>query len=251
MSDIKKLIIDNNRYTTPLLSILFSILAVMAAFYLPLGSYGGIVLFLPPVVTFFTMHYTGFYRLKLRLLASPLVFLVVLMISVVVLSHSYYTIDHPVSVQLNDGTNIYASVTPFKGTATSYNFTMYVSNSSDISNFTTTLQIFGPSTNITMTYSELGHYVASNGTLVVYHNVPANNFPNGVFGYTYAINNGYANVSGNGPVRGGELVLTAAIMPGFVLPYFIYYELLFLLGVFIARSISHSRSYDPVPPKKE
>lgn len=250
MADIKKWIIDNNRVTAPVISIVLSLLVLLIAFYVPLGSYGGIIIFLPPVVTFFTMHYTHLYRLKLRLLASPLVFLVVLLIGVVIISHSFYTVDHPVSAQLKDGTNVYATVTPFRSPAASYNFTMYVSNSPDPSNFTTSLQVVGPATNITYTYSELSHYTAANGTMVIYYNIPSSSFRSGVFAYNFAINNGYANVSGNGPVIGGEAVLIYALLPGFVVTYFAYYELIFLLGVFIARSISHSRSYDSLAQKK-
>ena len=76
MADVKKWIYKNNRISGLLISIALSAVLVLLAIYVQYY-----IVFLIPVVTFFSFHYVKLYKFLPRLYGSIIVFIVASMIA--------------------------------------------------------------------------------------------------------------------------------------------------------------------------
>lgn len=241
MNDFKKWIIDNNRITAPLLSILFSMLIVLVSLVVPLAIYT------VPVAVFFTFHYTRIFRIRTRVFGSLLVFFIVAVFATAIFSHIIYN-SSPTTVNTTPGgTSISASVTPFSGSHNQFNFSLIVTPAEAINYNSTVLIINSTAYSEKVTFSQMKSFVDANGNTVIYYN--NYNLPSGLYYYNFTI---YPKAGGlittglvNGPINTNELGLYQSLLPSFIIEYVIYFELIFGIGLLIGRSISHSRRYEP------
>lgn len=246
MSISKQWIYDNNRIMAPVLAIIFSALASVIAIY----TVSDLIFVLVPAVTFFTFHYTKFYRLKLRLLASLIVFIVVVLITAVLATNIVYHAQPTYETQFLNvngnltGNIVLASVAPYAGSSTSYDFQFYITPNGTL-NFNTislNIQELGGKTTV-IPYSQMTNTTYSgNNTVKLTYSTP---LVGGIYTYnlTTPSNGNLHTPSINGPFNTSPFVFYTNILPTYALYYTIIYELVFLVGVFIARSMTNSRRY--------
>lgn len=250
----KQWIYDHNRLMAPVLAIIFSTL--LALFSIFTISY---LIFLVPVVTFFTFHYTKLYRLKLRLLAGVIVFIVVALISVGILTSVVYASQPTYSTQfLNEngnetGSTILASVTPYSGSSATYTYHFYIVPNGTFDYNSLNLNIAKSGGGITtVNYSQMTikNFTGNNTEDLTY--VLDNPGP-GLYSYnlTVSSSNGVLHTpSASGPFSASVFVVYLNLVPFYGFIYIAIYGLVFLAGVFMARSISNSRRYNVPPPPK-
>ncbi len=240
MSDTKNWLEKNNRIMGLVIAILASSLVVILSIYV----YGEIV-FLVPVVTFFSFHYVKLYRLKPRFLGSVVVFIVAAMVSSGFAAHIDYSSHPTYESSFPDGSIILGNVTPYASTSGTftYNITVMENTSAHANLSVITLHIssssYDRSVNLqgTPINSTSIRYTYSTSTL-----------PVGLYSYnlSYTEANGTIVFSGplGGPVHDTVFVLFESFLPTYILTYLIYFELIFAVGVFIGRSIGNSMRYN-------
>lgn len=240
MVGYKDWIIKNNRVSAPVLAILFSTLDVLAAVY-----FFGELMFLVPVITFFTFHYTKLYRFKLRLLAGAIVFIVIAFVATGVLTSAVYNAHPTYTTQFTDGSTVNATVSPYSGTSQSYTYTIYVTPNGTFDFNSLTLNIHGNGgfTKI-VSYSEMTNQTfAGNDThKLTYLDT---SLASGVFSYnlTAQKNGTIYTPEISGPLNTSEFVVYTYLLPTYAIYYLIVFELVYVAGLFIARSIAGSRKY--------
>lgn len=244
----KQWIYDNNKVAAPVLAVIFSTIATLIAIY----TISELIFVLVPAVTFFTFHYTKLYKLKLRLLGGLIVFIVVVFITAGLATNIIYHAQPTYETQfLNSngnqtGTIVLASVTPFAGTASSYEFQIYIEPNGSLNHNSISLNIqeLGGKTTV-VHYSEMANttYAGNNTIKLTY----TTSLAGGIYQYNLtAQNNGSLHTpSINGPFNTSPLSYYTYVLPVYALYYTILYELVFLAGVFIARSLSSSRRFRP------
>lgn len=229
--------------------ILISILASLFLIYLSLYIYYAI--YFVPVAAFFVMHYLKFYRFLPRLVASMLISFV----AVLLMSGIYASIIQSSSgvstAELTNGTIVTASVTPFNHEASDYNFSFVLSGNTSLDGYYVLVQGIGNTYSANYS-SQISSINDSNGNVTLYvhdSNLPAT----GAYEYSLFLSNGTRLASNTGPVFSAYALfppLLASLGPSF----WILFELIFVIGVFVARSFSHSMSYrnpPQVPPGEE
>lgn len=245
MANYKDWIIENRGFTGPLFAILSSMVVVLASIYV-----FGELMFLVPVVTFFSFHYTKLHRFKLRFLAGTIVFIIVAFLAVGLLSHAIYTSQPVYKTQFSDGTNVTASVSPYSGSSQQYTYTMYITPNGTFDYNTLNLNIHGAGGySKTVLYSEMtNHTFAGNNTeeLTYTFNAPNSN----IYSYNLSVqkNGTIFTPEISGPLHASEFTVYTYILPTYAVYYLLIYELVFIVGLFIARSISNSRRYNTPPP---
>lgn len=239
-----------------------SLLASSLFFYLMIITSGytseaELVLLLPPLITFVTMHYLDLYATKTRLIVGVLVLIILAPVACMAYSNVIYNDLGSNSGTLNGGYNVTSSVNPVNGVSDSYNFSLLVStNTSGISSFGLQVRpIYSSAFTYNLSYnlttgkgSPLLHYAHVGSKLVVY-------FPNATlspnaYNYSFYINNPNNMISNLGAVAYPSALYTAVISE-FVISYIILFNLFFIAGVFVARSISHSRSFRQAMERKQ
>lgn len=245
MADLKKWIIDNNRVTAPLLSLLFSMIIVMISLVVELAIYA------IPVAVFFTFHYTKIFRIRTRVFGSLLVFLLVAILATAIFAQIVYTSSPTVEKTSSDGTTLTASVLPFAGVHDQFNFSVTVSTGTSMNYSSTLLTINTRGSAQNISFNQMKTFVNSNGDTVIYYN--EYNLPAGLYYYNFTLHssNGTMISTGpiNGPINSSELTLYTSLLPSFVIEYIIYFELIFGMGLLLGRSLSHSRRFEP--PREE
>lgn len=251
MADIKSWIIQHNRLTAPLLAILFSFIVVLAGVYL----YGEL-LFLVPVVTFFTFHYTKLYKFRLRLLAGVIVFLVIAFMATGLLTNAVYQAQPTYHTQFytttgnSTGTNVSASVTPYSGSSSYYDFTLYITPNGtfDFNNLTLNLHHTG-STAYTIHYNQMQvtNFSGNSTEMLTYR---LSSLPAGIYSYnlTTSMNGTIYTPEISGPINASVFTVYEYLLPTYAIYYVLIFFIIFVVGIFIGRSFSHSRSYKPPPP---
>ncbi len=239
-----------------------SILASSLFFYLMIITSGytsesQLVLLLPPLIVFVVMHYLDLYPTKRRLLVGVVVLLVLAPIACIAYSDVIYDNVGPASATLSGGFNVTSSVTPFTGSADSYNFSLLVStNTSNVESFGLQVRsIYSNNFVYNLSYNLSAHsgspdlHHADVGTdLLLY-------FPNATlspdaYNYTFYINHLDNSLPNLGAV-GTSSALYSAVISQFVLSYMVLFNLIFVAGVFVARSISHSKKYSANVKRKQ
>jgi len=221
--------------------ILFTILISLAIGYIV--SYIPsifMIVFLVPVFIIVMMHYLGLYGLKKRLLSGLFIILLAAIVVTAAEAQVYYSSDHIINDKFSNDVSASTQVTPFSGVYSAYNYSITVTNYKNIPGFNATLTIKSATYNRTLTYSELSHFVRGD-SITVYYVAVANSLPYGVYNYTYTFGN-YSIVA-PGPINANLGTWLDDALPFSSILYFVYYEIIFLAGVFVLRSFEHSRSY--------
>jgi hypothetical protein len=238
----------------PLLAIVFSSLASLLAIYTVID----LIFVLVPAVTFFTFHFTKFYKLKLRLLASLIVFIVVVFITAGLATNIVYQAHPTYETQLLNvngnltGNIVLASVTPYTGSSSSYTFQFYITPNGTLNynSINLNIQLLGGGTKVVQYKQMTNSTFSGNNTVELTYSTPLST---GI--YTYNLT-AQSNISLhtpdiNGPFSVSPFTFYVDILPTYALYYTIIYELVFLVGVFIARSMTSSRRYrQPQQPKQ-
>lgn len=251
----KQWIFDHNKLVAPILAIIFSTLLILVAVF----TISDLV-FLVPVVTFFTFHYTRLYRLKLRLLAGAIAFIVVALIFVGILTGIVYNSQPTYSTQfLNEngnatGSTVLASVTPYSGNSQDYTYHVYIVPNGTIDYNTLSLNILKANGGTTVVhYSQMTNKTFSGNNTQELTYV-SSTLASGIYAYNLTVqsSNGTLHTpSISGPFNTSIFVVYINLVPFYGLFYLAVFELVFLAGIFIARSMSNSRRYRPPQPPQE
>lgn len=176
----------------------------------------------------------------------PLIVLLAVVLSISgVYTHDIYQTKPVFSGVLNDTTRVTTSVTPpYAGYDQSFNFSLFIVPPNGTINLSkTTLNIRSPSVyNVTITFSEMHAVEYPNGSALIYY--VTDNLPAGIYSYNFTFNmTTRTDYTGQIP---GPYVEHYSGMFGVVLTeYFIFYFLpmaaIFVIGLFVARSIGNSQ----------
>ncbi len=241
MPDYKDWIIKNNRFTAPLIAFILSALVTLAAVYL----YGELM-FLVPVVTFFSFHYTKLYRFKLRILGGTIVFILVAFTATGLLTHAIYTSEPTYHTVFSDGSNVYSQVTPYSGSSSQYTYTIHVIPNGTFNYDSLDLNIHGANGfNVTVPYDKMQNQTFSGNNTETLTYVFTGITANGVYSYnlTAQKNGTIFTPEISGPLNTSEFSIFTYLLPTYAIYYLIIFELVYIAGLFIARSISNSRGY--------
>ncbi len=245
LSELSEFIVKNNRVTAPIISIIASVILIYASLFI-----SEILLFMVPVAVFIVMHYTKMYRIKTRILGSLMIFIIVAILAAAIFSDNVYSYQQlPISSTSSFGT-ITTYVTPFSGVNKDYNFTMVVNASSpvNIGEFDPTINITNGATNLVIHASQINHINKSASDYVFYYN--SDNLSAGIYTYNFSLNSSLYISNGQGPINTYETTYFEDNIPSYVISDLVIFELIFLIGVFLARSISNSRRHDPAKNPK-
>lgn len=251
MSLNKQWIYDHNKIMAPVLAVIFSTLVSFVAIY----TVSQLIYVLVPAVTFFTFHYTKLYRLRLRLLASFIVFIVVVFVLVALLTNIVYESQPTYKTQFlnangnGTGSTVLASVTPYSGSSPTYTFQFYIVPNGSLDYNSLSLNILslgGKATVVPYTHLDITNFSGNNTEKLVY----TTSLGTGIYSYNLtAQNNGTIHTpSISGPINTSFFVVYTYLVPTYAVLYTVIFELVFFAGVFIARSMSNSRRYNPRQP---
>ena len=249
MSDLTKYMQNNNRIFVLIFSVLVALLLIYLSIFIPL------LIYLVPVGVFIVMHYLKMWRLVPRILGATVAFfLVVILVSLIYGP----VVFHGSGVQtqtLPSGAIITASVEPYNHEGSTYNFSFsFEGNQTVYSYFMVIKGVFnGYYANISE--GRLSTWHNATGALVISYVLSNISTSGGVYLYKLCFDpnsHGYASVQNEGPVFsvGASIeYLLLTLTPGIMITY----ELIFVVGAFIARSISNSaamrkRYLNPPPP---
>lgn len=229
-----------NRITVILISILTSLAIVYLSLFITFAIY------FIPVAAFLVMHYLKFYRFLPRLAASLVISFIAILLMSGIYANQIYTSNGVESGSTGTGLNITASVTPFNHAASDYNFSFVLSGNTSIGEGYY-IVIQGMENSYSANYSsEIVSINDSNGNRTLY--VHDTNLPSsGVYGYSLHLANGTRLVNSIGPVFSVYALFVPLLLslgPSFLITF----ELVFLVGLFVARSFSNSMRYRN-PPK--
>ncbi len=240
MSDTKKWLEKNNRITGLALAILASALVVILSIYV----YGEIV-FLVPVVTFFSFHYVKLYKLKPRFLGSVVVFIIAAMVSSGFAAHIDYSSHPTYESAFPDGSIVLGNVTPYASTSGTFTYNITIIENTSAAANLSVISLHISSSGYSNTVNL--HGTPINSTYITY-TYSTSSLPVGLYSYnlSYTEPNGTVVYSGplGGPVHDTVFVLFESFLPTYILTYLIYFELIFAVGVFIGRSIGNSMRYN-------
>ncbi len=249
MSDLAKFLQSNNR----IFVLIFSTLIALALIYLSL--YISILIYFVPVEVFIVMHYLKMWRLIPRILGATVVFFIAVVLASVIFGYALYDSSGVSAQSLSNGSTVTASVEPFNHAATSYNFTFSIAGNQTLYSYY--MIIHGVSNGYTANISEshLSKGYNSTGALVISY-VATNITNTGVYEYYFYFDNGTSVISSVGPLFSVGAIIELYLLdltPGFMITF----ELIFVVGAFIARSISNSASMrkrylnPPTPPQPD
>ena len=249
MSGISEWVKSNNRVTAPVLAVLFSVIVALSAIY-----FYGELMFLVPVVTFVTFHYTGLYRLRLRLLGGTIVFIIVAFLATGLLTNAVYHAHPTYQTYFTNGTsamgNVTATVTPYSGQSPSYVYHIYITPNGSLDFNTVELnihQLGGVTINVQYAQMQNTTFPLNNTVELTY---TLTNPGAGIYSYnlTAQKNGTIYTPEISGPLNTPFFSVYVYILPTYAIYYLIIFELIFVVGVFIARSFSSSRRYSQQPP---
>lgn len=238
MSDLSKTLIAYNRVSAPAIAAIVGIVIVYMSIYIP------DLIFAVPVETFFVFYWLKIFGIKKRVLASLIVFLAVAIAASAMFADLVYTADGvapPVDVQ--NGAVVNTSISPYLGQSSNYNVSFYISGNTTMGKYwmnvnSSTNAKFG----IHVPSTEFNSVDYSNGTILIYTHITNITAP-GFYYYTLFLDNGTYYVNNIGPVIASYTSLFALELLSYVPGYLIIFELIFIVGIFLARSISHSAQF--------
>ncbi len=249
MSTITDLLVRNNRVTAPVIAVIAGVLIVYLSIYVPF------LLFAVPVVTFFIFFWLKIYKIKIRFLASLVVFLAVAIIAAGIFAGLVNSNNGRTGyIDLTNGSVIQTSITPYHGPSNDFNYSFVVSGNKSISPYWLNVSS-STSTSFAIHIPQSGftEKTLPNGSLLLYVHL-SNVTDQGVYYYRLFIGNSTTYVANIGPIMVSFTSLWAIEMISYVPGYMILFELMFLVGIFLARSISNSMRYSrrrpPAPPNE-
>ena len=237
-SPILELLRRYNRISVILISMLTSLAIIYVSLYI------SIFIYTLPVAAFVVMHYLKFYKFVPRLAASLLITFIAIIMASGVYAETLYTSNGVEAQSLANGTNITATVTPFNHPATDYNFSFSLTGNKSIGNYYIVVQ--GLSNNYLANYS--GRTMSENdssGALILYVH-DSNLSASGAYEFSLYFANNTARVTSIGPTF-SAFSLFGPFLLSVGPSYFITFELIFVIGLFIARSFSNSARYRNPP----
>lgn len=237
MSGLSELMIKYNRVTAPIVAAVAGVIIVYFSFYIP------DLIFAIPVETFLVFFWLKIFGIKKRLLASLIVFLAVGIVASAIFADAVYSASGTApTVQLGNGSFVSTTVSPYRGQSNDYNISYFITGNTTIGPYWVTLNS-STTTNVNMRLpaSVFTAVTYSNGTLLYTH--IKNISEPGVYYYTLFLVNGTYYVNNIGPVIASYTSLFALEMISYVPGYLILFELIFIVGIFLARSLSHSIQY--------
>ena len=245
LSELSEFIVKNNRVTAPIISIIASVILIYASLFI-----SEILLFMVPVAVFIVMHYTKMYGIKTRILGSLMIFIIVAILAAAIFSDNVYSYQQLPISSTSSFSTITTYVTPFSGVNRDYNFTMVLNTTSpvDLSNIHPVLNITNGATNLVYHGSQIRNISKSPNDYVFYYN--SDNLSAGIYTYNFSLNSSLYISNGQGPINTYETTYFEDNIPSYVISDLIIFELIFLIGVFLARSISNSRRHDPAKNPK-
>ena len=245
MSDLTKYMQNNNRIFVLIFSVLVALLLIYLSLYIP------VLIYFVPVGVFIVMHYLKMWRLVPRILGATAVFFVAVVLTSVIFGYVLFDSSGVVDQSLPNGSNVIASVEPFNHEASTYNFTFSISGNQTLYTYYVNIRgVFnGYYANISQAQLSTSHNAT--GALMISY-VATNITPTGLYEYCLYFDNGTSVIGNNGPVFsvGASIeFLLLKLTPGVMITF----ELIFVVGAFIARSISNSASMrkrylNPPPP---
>ena len=242
MNSIVELLRRQNRLSVILISILIGVLLVY------LSLFEEFLYILVPVEVFFVMHYLKFYRFKPRILGATVIFYVI----VIVAAGIYGTVLSEGGVHSEsfaNGSNIASSVT-FNQVSDGYNFSFTIAGNQSIGSYFLIIKGISNSYSVNVSESDISVGYNTNHDLVLSY-LDDNITPSGA--YVYCLD--FGNLSKPSPVGPwfGPVFSFAVIFELFLIrltiSFFVLYEIIFIVGLLIARSISNSARMRNIPPK--
>ncbi|MCY0851530.1 MAG: hypothetical protein OWQ34_02195 [Thermoplasma acidophilum] len=202
-----------------------------------------LLVFLVPIIILVLMHYLGLYGLKKRLIYGVVIVFLAAVLIASAEAQVYYSTDHPVSASYTTSAGSItatANVKPFSGSFPAYNFSLDISNYKDLKELNFSLRIASPGYVYNVTGSMLKNYT-SGDQMVVYYVASPGSLPLGIYNYTFTFYN--YTLAAPGPINAPLSTWLSDSVFSVTILYFIYYEIILLAGIFLMRSIEHSRSY--------
>ncbi len=221
-----------NRISVILISILITVPLVYLSLYISMVTY------LIPVAAFFVMHYLKLYKFIPRLLASMLIAFVAVLLMTGFYANSVYNSGGVETGSSVIGTNITASVTPFHEVAGDYNFSFNLSGNTSIGEGYY-IVVQGLDNNYFANYtSEIISVNTSSGNRILYVH-DTNLTTSGAYEYSLLNSTGVRLDYAIGPAF-SMYALFVPMLLSLGPTYWITFELIFVIGLFVARSISNS-----------
>ncbi len=240
-------LVKNNRISAPIIATLASI----AVWYASLYTISDLI-FLIPVVIFFVFHFTGLWRIKMRLLGGAIVLVAFMLIvgaiviGVTVSSQPVLTYNM-VHGTTKSATNVTVSVTPFANQAGPYQYKIII-NSSEPVNYPSLI------VNITISGNSTAYKIVNYSEMSHMSNLPSpehgfafnvSSFPPEVYLYNVSMKNSTTVIYTTpieGPLTASPYSLYVFVLiQDYLISVLIFY-VIFAVGVFLARSISKSRA---------
>lgn len=241
MSELKQWVIRNNKSTAPLISFLLSALLVYIDVY-----YMGLAIYLVPLAIFLTFHYTKLYRLKMRAFGGSIVIVIIAVLFTAVSVHAIYNSNFSYPSEFSDGSGISSKVTPFSGSAPEYTYSFLITPNGSFNYSTLQLNIYGQyGYSKTIPYSSMSvqNFSGNNTELITY--VFTGITASGAYSYNLtAQKNGTTITTPQfpGPLNTSELYIIYLELLSNATYWIIVLELIFIAGLFIARSLGNARN---------
>jgi hypothetical protein len=233
----------------PVISILVSVALVFGSLFV-----SSILVLFVPIATFIVMHYSKLYRIwPTRILGSLVIFLVVSISAGGIFANATFGLSQaPIQNTTAIGT-VTTYVTPFAGISEDHNFTMVYNTSSsvDLKLLTPLINITDGSTRTIVNSGQISEHNITSGTSHEYEFYYIDtNMPQGIYTYNFSLNSTLYISNGQGPLYTNEFTYFEVITPEYVISYMVIFEIVFLVGVFLGRSIANSKRYDPKKQNK-
>lgn len=245
---------QNPRLWASVLSVIISSLIIYIVFYIVYyvsGTYL-IALIAIPAVVFTIMHYLGLYGVKKRVIHGFFIFIVLSIVVVLSTTQIIYNYNGQFNgIELGNGTAVDASVTPYSGIHPSYNFSFDIHNNVSFSTYGLSISSLTSQTFSTISVNQTQmHSISINSThrLIYYESA---SLPQGMYEFTFYINNS-SNLNdtftGTGPITSINSLMEIQFLSLFI-SYMILFNLVFITGTFVAKSIENSRARAKMPPR--
>lgn len=235
----------NQKIAMPVLAILSAILLEFLGIYFK-------NLFIPyiiPFAVFLSMHYTGYYGVKKRLLYGLALFFVIWILAVSISFPYSYTNPGPQTLSTSNGGTITTTITPFNGVHNEFNLSSVITSVPDNQSYMPSIAVISD----TISGASLYKYynlsdinVPASG--VVYLNFTLSSLPVGIYYIQTNLIGAKSNYNVTSNVVKGPLDITGELFYFYLLVdylplYVLFFEIILAGGIMFARSLSHSNAY--------
>ena len=209
-------------------------------------------LFIPyliPFAVFLSMHYTGYYGVKKRLLYGLALFFVIWLVAVTIAFPYSYTNPGPQTLSTSNGGSITKTISPFNGVHNEFNISSVISSVPDNQSYMPSIAIISD----TISGASLYKYynlsdinVPASG--LVYLNFTVSSLPTGIYYIQTNLIGSSSTFNVTSNVVKGPLDITGELFYFYLLIdylplYVLFFEIILAGGIMFARSLSHSNAY--------